>query len=106
MTWQIGLAASLLGGLFLAVFGFGSAQATHGGIGGGGGLVGHAGPIGHGPMLRGGSGMRFAERGERCDQCRDPTDYGYRDRDCYCLFCQAQITGNRYWWSQYELCRL
>jgi hypothetical protein len=85
MTRQIGLAGALLGGLSLAVLGFGSAQAAHSGMGGGG-SVDHAGPIGHGPM--------------------DCLIYGYRYNDCYCLLRWAEITGSRYWWSQYELCRL
>ena len=45
-----------------------------------------AGPIGHGPM--------------------DCLAYGYRQNDCYCLLRWAESTGDRYWWSQYELCRL
>ena len=87
MTRQIGLATALLGGLSLAGgLGFGSAQAAHSGMGGSGGLVDHARPRGHGPM--------------------DCLAYGYRQNDCYCLLRWAESTGDRYWWSQYELCRL
>jgi hypothetical protein len=86
MTRQIGLAGALLGGLSLAVLGFGSAQAAYSGMGGGGDLVDHTGPIGHGPT--------------------DCLAYGYRNNDCYCLLRWAEITGSRYWWSQYEFCRL
>jgi hypothetical protein len=86
MTKPIGLATALLGGLSLAGLGFGSAQAAHSGMGGGGGLVDHGRPIGHGP--------------------KDCLAYGYRDNDCYCQLLSAEATGSRYWWTQYETCRL
>ncbi len=92
----VGLAAALLGG----VLGFGSAQAAHGGMG----VAEHHDRFHH----RHGhvNGVWLRAWGPHCYGYWWPACYGFRYNDCYSYLRLAQITGSRYLWSRYELCRL
>ena len=93
----VGLAAALLGG----VLGFGSAQAAPGGTG-----VEHHEHDRfhhrHGHV----NGVWLRAWGPHCYGTWWPACYGFRYNDCYSYLRLAYITGSRYWWSRYELCRL
>jgi hypothetical protein len=99
---RVGLAAALLGGLSLAVLGFGSAQAAPGGMG----VAEHHEHDRfhhrHGHV----NGVWLRAWGPHCYGTGWPACYGFRYNDCYSYLRLAYITGSRYFWSRYELCRL